>query len=155
MLILLYISTKKNILTFTAFCAIIIIGIDMRLPRSRVVSCTFLFIIPIVPDVHSERSECREKRWYNVYQFCKTICKHKAIQFPCKRKLCPSVYNAILAPYRAHLWIRWITIWSLVPLPFLNVAWRSGGSWFMYYWSLAWRILSLTWLVCEMSATVW
>ena len=26
---------------------------------------------------------------------------------------------------------------------------------FMYYWSLAWRILSITLLVCEMSAIVW
>ena len=34
-------------------------------------------------------------------------------------------------------------------------AWTSGSSWFMYYWSLAWRILSITLLVCEMSAIVW
>ena len=27
--------------------------------------------------------------------------------------------------------------WSLVPLPFLNPAWTSGSSQFMYYWSLA------------------
>ena len=26
---------------------------------------------------------------------------------------------------------------------------------FMYFWSLAWRILSITLLVCEMSAIVW
>ena len=43
---------------------------------------------------------------------------------------------------------------SLVPLPFLNPAWTSGNSWFMYYWSLAWRILSITLLACEMSAIV-
>ena len=35
-------------------------------------------------------------------------------------------------------------IWSLVPLPFLNPAWTSGNStWFIYCWSLAWRILSI------------
>ena len=45
-----------------------------------------------------------------------------------------------------------LAIWSLVPLPFLNPAWMSGSSWFTYYWSLAWRILSITLLVCEMSA---
>ena len=28
----------------------------------------------------------------------------------------------------------------------------SGSSWFTYYWSLAWRILSITLLACEMSA---
>ena len=41
--------------------------------------------------------------------------------------------------------IQWmLAIWSLVPLPFLNPAWASGISRFMYYWSLAWRILSIT-----------
>ena len=38
---------------------------------------------------------------------------------------------------------------------FLNPAWTSGSLWFMYYWSLAWRILSITLLACEMSAIVW
>ena len=45
-----------------------------------------------------------------------------------------------------------LAIWSLLSLPFLNPAGTSGGSWFTYYWSLAWRILSITLLVCEMSA---
>ena len=45
-------------------------------------------------------------------------------------------------------------IWSLVPLPFLNPAWTSGSSSFTYCWSLAWRILSITLLACEMSAIV-
>ena len=40
-----------------------------------------------------------------------------------------------------------------VPLPFLNSTWTSGSSRFMYYWSLTWRILSITLLACEMSAT--
>ena len=47
-----------------------------------------------------------------------------------------------------------LKIWSLVPLPFLNPAWTSGSSQFTYGWSLAWRILSITLLVCEMSATL-
>ena len=52
--------------------------------------------------------------------------------------------------------IQWIlAIWALVPLPFLNPAWTSGSSWFMFCWSRAWRILSVTWLVCEMSTIVW
>ena len=52
------------------------------------------------------------------------------------------------------LMIQWIlAIWSLVPLPFLNPAWTSGRSQFTYYWSLAWRILSITLLACEMSAS--
>ena len=31
----------------------------------------------------------------------------------------------------------------------------SGSSWFMYCWSLTWRILSITLIACEMSAVVW
>ena len=50
---------------------------------------------------------------------------------------------------------RMLAIWSLVPLPFLNPAWTSGNSHFMYSWSLTWRILRITLLVCEMSAIVW
>ena len=47
---------------------------------------------------------------------------------------------------------RMLAIWSLVPLPFLKSAWTSESSWFMYCRSLAWRILSITLLACEMSA---
>ena len=47
-----------------------------------------------------------------------------------------------------------LAIWSLVPLTFLKPAWTSGSSWFMCYWSLTWRILSITLLACEMSAIV-
>ena len=47
-----------------------------------------------------------------------------------------------------------LAMWSLVPLSFLNPAWTSGSSWFTHCWSLAWRILSITLLACEMSATV-
>ena len=48
-----------------------------------------------------------------------------------------------------------LAIWSLVPLPFQKPAWTSVSWWFTYCWSLAWRILSITLLVCEMSAIVW
>ena len=37
-----------------------------------------------------------------------------------------------------------LAIWSLVPLPFLNPTCTSGSSWFMYCWSLAWRVLNIT-----------
>ena len=47
-----------------------------------------------------------------------------------------------------------LAIWSLILLHFLNVSWIAGSSWFMYFWSLAWRILSITLLDCEMSAIV-
>ena len=48
-----------------------------------------------------------------------------------------------------------LAIWSLVPLSFLNPAWTSGSSQFRYCWALAWRILTITLLVCEISAIVW
>ena len=47
-----------------------------------------------------------------------------------------------------------LVIWSLVPLPFLKPAWTSGSPRFTFCWSLAWRILSITLLECEMSALV-
>ena len=48
--------------------------------------------------------------------------------------------------------IQWkLAIWSLVPLTFLNPACTSASSQFMHYWSLAWRILSITLQACEMS----
>ena len=51
------------------------------------------------------------------------------------------------------LWV--LPIWSLIPLPLENPACISGSSQFMYCWSLAWRILNITLLACEMSAIVW
>ena len=51
--------------------------------------------------------------------------------------------------------IQWmLATWSLIPLPFLNSAWTSGSSWFRYWWSLAWRILNIILLACEMSSIV-
>ena len=47
-----------------------------------------------------------------------------------------------------------LPIWSLITLPFLNPALTFGSSWCTYCWSLAWRILSITLIVCEMSAIV-
>ena len=40
-------------------------------------------------------------------------------------------------------------------LPFLNLSCISVSSQFMYCWNLAWRILNITLLACELSATVW
>ena len=47
-----------------------------------------------------------------------------------------------------------LAIWSLISLLFLNPAWTSWSSRFTNYWNLAWRILSITLLACEMSAIV-
>ena len=48
-----------------------------------------------------------------------------------------------------------LAIWTLVPLPFINPACTSGSSQLTYCWSLAWRILSITLLTCEMSTILW
>ena len=46
-------------------------------------------------------------------------------------------------------------IWFLVPLPLWKPAYASGSSWFMYCWSLAWRILSISFLTWnELNCTV-
>ena len=48
-----------------------------------------------------------------------------------------------------------LAIWFLVPQPFLKPSWTSGGSRFTYCWSLAWRILIIILLACEISTTGW
>ena len=60
-------------------------------------------------------------------------------------------WNSLAFPMIQQMFV----IWSLVPLPFLNSACTSGSTWFMYFWSLAWIILSITVLAFEISATVW
>ena len=47
-----------------------------------------------------------------------------------------------------------LAIWSLVLLLFLKPAWTPGSLHLMYCWSLAWRILSIILLECEMRAIV-
>ena len=47
-----------------------------------------------------------------------------------------------------------LIIWSLVPLPVFNQACTSGRPQFIYCWSPAWRILSITLLTCEMNTIV-
>ena len=46
-----------------------------------------------------------------------------------------------------------LAIWALVPLPFLNPAWTVNSQ-FTYCWSLAWGILSIILLACDMAAIV-
>ena len=70
----------------------------------------------------------------------------KPLQYYCLENPMSSMIHQMLA------------IWSLVPLPFLNPACISRISQFMYCWYLAWKILCMTLLACEMScncAVVW
>ena len=57
---------------------------------------------------------------------------------------------------KSWTWLKWLNKQQTHThtLPFLNPAYTSGSSWFMYCWSLAWRILSITLLACEMSTIV-
>ena len=48
-----------------------------------------------------------------------------------------------------------LAFWSLVLLSFKNPACTYVSFRFTYYWSLAWRILIITLLACEMSAIIW
>ena len=47
-----------------------------------------------------------------------------------------------------------LPIWSLALLSFLNPVCIYGSSWFMYCWSLAWRILSITFSSVQFSCSV-
>ena len=70
---------------------------------------------------------------------CFSAFKWSFDEFVGQKVISPSYSSAILA--------------LSTPLPFLNTDWTSGSSWITYYWSLAWRILSITLLAYEMSAT--
>ena len=108
-------------------------------------SCCFLTCIQI-------SQEAGQVVWYshllkNVPQFI-VIHTVKGFGIVNKTSRCFSGTLAFLMIQRI------LAIWSLVPLPFLKPAWIYGSSWFMYCRSLAWRILSITSLACEMSAIV-
>ena len=70
------------------------------------------------------------------------------------------VNKAAIDVFLELLLFRWSSdCWQfdpLVPLPFLKPAWTSGSSQFMYCWSLAWRILTITsmWDECN-CVVVW
>ena len=66
----------------------------------------------------------------------------------------PSMGFSMGCHYLLRMIQQMLAIWFLVPLIFLKPAWTSGSSWFTYCWSLAWRILSITLLACEMRAIV-
>ena len=67
---------------------------------------------------------------------------HRAKGFGIVNKAEVDFFSGTLLLFSMTQWM--LAIGSLVPLLFLNPAWTSGSSWFPYYWSLAWRILSIT-----------
>ena len=69
------------------------------------------------------------------------------------------LFHILIIQHMLEIWslvpLPFLFFYFLTPLPFLNPAWTSGSSQFMYCWSLAWRILSNTLLGYEMSKIVW
>ena len=110
-------------------------------------NCCFLTCIQVSQD--AGQVVCYSHLFQNLPQF---IVNHTVKRFGIVHKAEIDVFWNSLA----FSMIQWmLAIWSLVPLPFLKPAWTSGSSRFTYYWSLAWRTVSITLLACEMSATVW
>ena len=110
-------------------------------------NCCFLICIQI-------SQEAGQMVWYShLFQnFPQFIVIHTVKGFGIINKAEIDVFLELSCFYR--LIQQMLAIWSLVPLPFLKPAWTSGSSQFTYCWSLAWRILSITLLGCEMSAIV-
>ena len=104
-------------------------GIEVSQDEGKVVWYSCLFKnVPVCCDPHSQSL-------YSVVNEAEVDVSQNSLAF--------SVIQGMLA------------IWSQVPLPFLHPACTSGSSWFVYRWSLVWRILNITSLAHEMSATVW
>ena len=104
-------------------------------------NCCFLTCIQI-------SQEAGQVVWYShlLNNFPQFVVIHtKALAYSINRSNC---FSGALA----FCMIQKMLVWSLVPLPFLNPAWTSGSSWFIYYWSLAWRISSINLLACGMGA---
>ena len=109
-------------------------------------NCCFLTCIQI-------SQEASQVVWYShLFQnFPQFIVIHTVKGFGIVNKAEVDIFlDLLLFQWSSGCW----QIWSLVPLPFLSPVWISGSSRFTYCWSLAWRILSITLLACEMSAIV-
>ena len=94
--------------------------------------------------------------WYSHFfkNFPQFVVIHTVKVFGVVNKAEIDVFLELSCFFNDQTYHRIMAIWCLVPLPFLNPAWTYGSSWFMYCWSLAWRILSITLLSCERSAIV-
>ena len=109
-------------------------------------------VLTVASDLYIGFSRGRSGVWYshllkNSVQFV-VIHTVKCVGIVNKPKV--DVFFWISPPFSMIQWM--LAIWYLIPLPFLKPAWTSGSSQFMYWWNLSWGILSITLLVCEMSA---
>ena len=111
-------------------------------------NCNCCFLICIQISQEAGQVVCYSHLFLNFPQF---VMIHTAKGFGIVNKAEMDVFLE-LPCFLMSQWI--LAILSLVPLPFLKPAWISGSSQFTYCWSLAWRILSITLLACEVSAIV-
>ena len=98
----------------------------------------------------------RQVRWsdipisFRIFQF---VVIHTVKGFDIANKAEIDVFSGTLLLFRWSNRCWQFDLWFLCL--FKNTAWTFGSSWFTYCWSLAWRILSITLLACEMSGIVW
>ena len=109
-------------------------------------SCSFLTCI-------QTSQEASQVVWYSQLfkKFLQFIVIHTAKDFGIVNK---AEVDVFLERFAFSLIQCILAVWSLVPLTFPNPAWTSGSSQFTYCWSLAWKILSIPLLACDMSAIV-
>ena len=96
--------------------------------------------------------ECKlvQPLWRTVWRFLRKLQRELPYDQARRRQWHPT---PVLLPGKSHG--RRSLVGCSHHLPFLKPARTSGSSQLMYCWNLAWRILSITLLACEMSATVW
>ena len=151
-----------------------LIPIELMMPSKHLILCCPLPLLPsIFPSIRvfSKESVLRI-RWPKYWSFRFSISASNeysglisfridwfdllSVQGTLKNLFQHHSSKASILRHSAFFMIQWIlATGSLVPLPFLNPAWTSGCSSFIYCWSLAWRILSITLLAREMSTIVW
>ena len=117
--------------------------------NQSIVPCPVLTVAPCP----AYRFLIRQVRWSGIHlfkNFSQFVVIHRVKGFSIINEADFFFFNSLAFPM-----IQWmLAIWSLVPLFFLNPAFTSGSSQFLYYWSIAWRILSTILLAYEMSAIV-
>ena len=106
----------------------------------------------MLPDLHTGFSKGSQVVWYShpFQNFPHFIVIHKFKGFGIVNKAEIDVFLEVLL----FLWSCGCWQFDLWFVCLLKRAWTSGSSQFMYCWKLSWRILSITFLACGMSAIV-
>ena len=137
--------------------------IDSVMPSSHLMLCHPIFLLPLIlPSIRVFSNESTLRmRWPKYWSFSFSIIPSKdqpgliSLDWKEIQPVHSEGDQVFFWNSTAYSMIQqMLAIWSLVPLPFLKIAWTSESSKFTYCWSLAWRILSITFLTCDMSAIV-